>query len=145
VGADATAAVGVRMDGTMQVEPYIDQSVPSAGVLVLGAVTDSHWSAIGRDADGNAIALAPAPGPGLLSWSQAFDVPAGQQSRVEVSYDSGLRTGWLLLQLIVFVVLVILALPSRRAEEDFDAESFEELAAADANVGTDGLAEVRST
>lgn len=145
VGADATSAVGVQMDGALGVEPYIDQSVPAAGTLVLGAASDSHWSAIGIDADGDARALPTATAPDLLSWSQAFDVPAGQTSRVEVSYDSGLRTGWLLLQLIVFVVLVILALPSRRAEEDFDAESFEELASADANVGTDGLAPVEAT
>ena len=121
VAGDATAAVGVQMAGSLGVDPYIDQTLPTAGVLVLGASADGRWSAVATGPDGAVTALEPVEGPDLLSWSQAFAVPAG--SAVVAAFDGGLRTGWLLLQLIVIVVLVILALPSRRAEEDFDTEA----------------------
>ena len=119
VAADSVTAVGVRMAGTLGVDPYVDQTLPSAGTLVLGASKNSSWQASAINSDGSTAPLEAVDVPGNLSWSQGFTVPAG--SRVIASFDGGARTAWLVLQLLAFAILVILALPSRRAEEDFDA------------------------
>jgi bacteriorhodopsin len=52
-------------------------------------------------------------GPGLLSWSQAFDVPASAP-QVVVAFDDSSRSRWLWLQLVVLLALVVMALPERR-------------------------------
>ena len=121
LSGDTTSPVGVvRVDGGLSVDPYLDQSIAAPGVLVLGATTDGAWQASAVAADGTQVPLEPTTAPEPLSWSQAFEVPAAGTVRVDI--DRSQRTAWLWLQAIVLFVLVVLALPARRREEDFDRD-----------------------
>jgi hypothetical protein len=67
-------------------------------------------------ATGAETSLEPVTLDGSLNWSQAFVVPA-DAVHVRVSFSQTTRSLWLWLQLIVFIALVILALPARRVDE----------------------------
>jgi hypothetical protein len=104
---------------TVSTDPYIRQVPPDgATTIVLGALADPGWRAWRMDG-AQAAPLAPAAGPGLLSWSQAFEAPPPGEVAV-VAYDQGKRTLLLWLQLAVLIVLIVMALPSRRRDVDPD-------------------------
>jgi len=114
------AAVGV---GTT---PYLDQTIAAGTTdrqLVVGELASSKWSAVSiNEATGAQTALEPVTLDGDLNWSQAFVVPA-DAVHIRVTFDQTTRTLWMWLQLIVFIVLIVLALPSRRVDEiDPDVE-----------------------
>lgn len=120
--AASAAPLGLASNGTQTADPYLDQRLPdgqASRVLAVGATLDPGWRATvdGQDLPSGA-------GPGLLSWSQSFQVPAGTPE-VRVWFDDAARARWLWWQGIVLVVLVVLALPSRRRidpDPDFDDE-----------------------
>lgn len=114
VDADTQTPVGVAEFGTTTADPYIDQAMPDGEgqrVLVSGAAIDDGWRAV--VAGGEGVDLPTVAGPGLLSWSQGFEVPAGTP-QVTVTYDDTTRSRWLWIQLIVLLALVVMALPERR-------------------------------
>ena len=118
--AEQVAAIGV--DAT----PYLDQTL-TVGLadrqLVLGALANSKWNAVSiNPLTGEETALEAVTPKGALSWSQAFVVPK-DAVQVRVSFNQTARSLWMWLQLVVFIVLVVLALPSRRVEDiDPDVE-----------------------
>ena len=117
---EQVAAVGV--DTT----PYLDQTL-TVGLadrqLVLGQLANSKWNAVSiNPLTGEETALESVTPKGALSWSQAFVVPK-DAVQVRVNFDQTTRSLWMWLQLVVFIVLVVLALPSRRIEDvDPDVE-----------------------
>lgn len=115
----------------LPIDPYIDLPVPQASdapdatsgrTLVVGATATDGWRATAIDGTGQAQDLAQVPGPGLLDWSSAFEIPQGQQ-QVVVSFDSQPRSRWLWAQAGILLILLILALPSRQRQRDPDAEA----------------------
>ena len=97
-------------------DPYLATTLPSgagARELIVGAVRDDGWRAV-RVADGSLLASIDASGAN--AWSSAFAAPDGAQE-VRVWFDQDLRSRWLWWQLLVLVVLVVLALPSRRVDD----------------------------
>ncbi len=119
VVADKQTPVGIAESGTTTADPYIAQAMPEGTderTLAIGATTAAGWRAVATDAAGTQTDLAPAAGPGLLSWSQSFPVPAGTPN-VSVRFDSTTRDRWLWLQGIALLALVVMALPERRRED----------------------------
>ena len=108
--------LGVAAEGTTTADPYLDQTLPEgtgARTLVTGVALDGAWRAVSVAADGTQTDLAATAGPGLLSWSQAFEAPEGTP-QVVVAFDDSARSRWLWLQLVVLLALVVMALPERR-------------------------------
>ncbi len=111
------AAVELAQPGVIGTDPYVETVLPEAfdvepgsRVLWLGSSAASQWRA---SIDGRPLAPAALPEP--LDWSAAFVVPADQATSVTVaSFDDTVRRGWLILQSIVILVLIVLALPERR-------------------------------
>ena len=68
------------------------------------------------------------PSPPVLvdGWAQGFALPA-QGGRLVLRYDSGRRDGWLAVQLIVLMLVLVLAAPSVRAEDGLVPESVDEV------------------
>jgi hypothetical protein len=136
--------VGLAENGQVAADPYIDQAMPDGSgkrVLVTGAAQDSGWRAVAVSASGETTDLTAVPGPGVLAWSQGFDVPAGSP-RISVTFDGNARSLWLWLQLLVLAVLVVLALPERRRldpDPDVDEDRYDAAAAevADAPVAAE--------
>jgi len=119
VAEDKQTPLGVAPEGTVTADPYLDQPLPDgtgARTLVTGAALDDGWRAVVVASGGSGSELAAVPGPGLLSWSQAFEVPEGTP-QVVVSYDDTSRSRWLWFQLVVLIALVVMALPERRRED----------------------------
>lgn len=119
VTTDKQTPLGVAAEGTVTADPYLDQTLPEGvapRTVVTGAALDDGWRAVVVDAAGQETDLDPRAGPGLLSWSQAFDVPDGTP-QVSVRFDDTTRSRWLWLQLVVLLALVVLALPERRRED----------------------------
>ena len=113
---DKEVPVGVAGEGTLTADPYIDQVLPDGtGVRVVGtgAALDAGWRAVATDVAGSTTTLTAQASPGLLAWSQGFEVPEGAP-RVVVAFDDSPRTRWLWGQLVVLLALVVLALPERR-------------------------------
>jgi len=109
----------------LPIDPYLNAPAPQAAgsrVVVVGATADGGWQASATDADGRSVNLAQVTGPGLMDWSSAFDIPAGDQ-RITVRFDGQPRSRWLWVQAGILVVLLILALPSRQRQRDPDAEA----------------------
>ncbi|MDO9486170.1 MAG: glycosyltransferase family 2 protein [Actinomycetota bacterium] len=124
VGGDPVrvAAVGVDTD------PYLDQTLEASAAgrqLVIGALANGGWQAVAINPEtGEETALEPVTSADSLAWSAAFAVP-GDATQVQVRYDAWGRSLWMWMQVIVFIALVILALPSRRMEEsDPDLDGF---------------------
>lgn len=124
VGGDParTAAVGVPT------EPYLSDTLEPATAarqLVVGALANGGWKAVVIDPEtGDATDLEAVTPAGTLAWSQAFTVPAGA-TQVEVRFDGWTRTLWMWLEFVVLIVLVVLALPTRKHEEiDPDIDEF---------------------
>lgn len=116
VAGDKQTPVGVAAEGTLTADPYLDQPLPDGTgprVLVTGAALDGSWRAVTTDGAGAVATLAPVAGPGLLAWSQGFEVPEGTP-QVTVTFDDTDRSRWLWIQLVILLVLVVLALPERR-------------------------------
>ncbi len=131
--------LGVAAQGTTTADPYLDQALPEgtgARTLVTGVALDPAWRAVAVGADGTTTDLTGAAGPGLLSWSQAFEAPEGTP-QVVVAFDDSARSRWLWLQLVVLLALVVMALPERRRldpDPDLDDDT------ADVAASTDGRA-----
>ncbi len=113
--AGADAQVVPLADGERPTDnPYLDTAIDPAGAdrtLVLGVEPDGRWSAVAGDTD-----LAAVQPDGPQAWAQAFTVPAGADV-VRVEFDGRVRTLLLRVQLIVLLVIVVLALPSRRTAD----------------------------
>ncbi len=145
VTEDRQVPVGVAAQGTLTADPYIDQVLPEGtGVRTLGtgAAVDAGWRAVATDVGGASTDLTPQAGPGLLAWSQAFDVPEGSP-QVVVAFDDSPRTRWLWVQLVALLVLVVLALPERRRvdpDPDLDDVDLDE-----PDLGGTDLADVTSS
>ena len=128
VGGDPTRAAAVGV----QTEPYLDDTLQPASIdrqLVAGAIANGAWKAVAIDpTSGDETSLEAVTPAGSLGWSQAFTVPAGT-SQVQVRFDGWTRSIWMWAQLIILLMLVVLALPSRRIEEidpDLDGIAFPE-------------------
>jgi hypothetical protein len=110
-------AVELAQTGDIRTDPYLNTTLPEAidvepgsRVLWIGSTATNGWSA---SIDGQALAPAELPEP--LNWSAAFVVPADSSTAVATaSFEDSFRQGWLILQGIVIVVLIVLALPERR-------------------------------
>jgi hypothetical protein len=86
-------------------------SVPAGSgprTLLLAENADPHWRA---SLDG-----APLTGS-AAGWEQTFAVPS-DAGTLSVTYDAAARTRWLVLQGLVLAVVVVLAVPGRRNDED---------------------------
>lgn len=119
VGEDKQTPLGIAPAGTVTADPYLDQALPEGAgprILVTGAALDDGWRAVVIGVDGTSTELSGVAGPGLLSWSQAFEAPDGTP-QVVVTYDDTSRSRWLWLQLVVLLALVVMALPERRRED----------------------------
>lgn len=122
----APLPVGVDEPQTVSTDPYIDQPMPdSVGdrTLVLGAAPQEGWRGFTVNTQtGERTALTNQPGPDGLSWSAGIAIPDGPV-QVVVEFDNSARSSWLFVQVVFFVVLVVMALPARRREdEDVDTE-----------------------
>ena len=71
---------------------------PSQRLLVMAEPASSHWHAT---VDGRALAPKTAYG-----WAQAFELPPNR-GRVAISYDSGNRHWWLLIELVLLAGIVL--------------------------------------
>ena len=134
VQGEAPVAIDLVDIAGSSVDPYIDSVLPPGDgerALVLGSPPDSGWQAVSRDpATGQQVALPSVQAPEPETWSQSFLLPSGEQP-VTVTFDTGVRDRWLWFQLIVFLTLVVLALPQRRIldpdpDEDGDVVIFSE-------------------
>jgi len=100
--------------------PYIDSRIDDASVsrtLLLGATIDGGWRAIAtNERTREVLQLEPITASDSYSWSQAFEAPAGNPV-VTAEYEGGLRGQAMTLQLIIFLVFLVLALPSRRISD----------------------------
>ncbi len=107
----------------LPLNPYLAATMPVPGkALSIGALVDDHWIALATDPQtGESITLARVMSTGATGWSQAFALPSGLPN-VQVSYDPEVRSRWLWLQGMILLVLVVLALPSRRSRIDPDAD-----------------------
>ena len=118
-GTDQTT-VPLASPASAGTNPYIDGRIadaPTSRTLMLGATTDGGWRAIAtNERTRESVQLDPAEVPGVYSWSQSFDAPAGNPI-VTVEYEGGLRSQAMTLQLIIFLVFFVLALPSRRVSD----------------------------
>lgn len=106
--------------GATSTNPYIDSRIadaPSERTLLLGATIDAGWRATAtNERTREVVQLEPMESAGVYSWSQAFAAPAGNPI-VTVEYEGGLRAQAMSLQLIIFLVFFVLALPSRRVSD----------------------------
>lgn len=124
------AAVPLASPETAGTSPYVDVRVadsPSARTLLLGATIDGGWRAVAtNERTRETVQLEPVEPKGVYSWSQAFAIPAGNPV-VTAEYEGGLRAQAMTLQLIIFLVFFVLALPSRRVSDpdpdDLDSPS----------------------
>jgi hypothetical protein len=118
-GTDQTT-VALASPASAGTNPYIDARIadaPTSRTLMLGATTDGGWRAIStNERTRESVQLDPVEMPGVYSWSQSFDAPAGNPI-VTVEYEGGLRSQAMTLQLIIFLVFFVLALPSRRVSD----------------------------
>jgi hypothetical protein len=114
------AAVPLASPENAGTSPYIDIRIadsPSARTLLLGATIDGGWRAVAtNERTRESIQLEPVEAKGIYAWSQAFAIPAGNPV-VTVEYEGGLRAQAMTLQLIIFLVFFVLALPSRRMSD----------------------------
>jgi GT2 family glycosyltransferase len=101
------APVAVPADPTSRTTT-VDADLPASGsgpaVLLLTEAADPGWRAT---ADGVRL-----KGHVVDGWAQGFDLPASAR-HVTIRYVSS-RSGWLVAQGLVVLVLVVLALPTRR-------------------------------
>ncbi|GAA2158320.1 glycosyltransferase [Kitasatospora kazusensis] len=110
-----TAAKGVPVPVPSGVDT-IDTTVaagPAGRVLRLAESADPDWQAT---LDGTALkATDPVDG-----WAQGFELPATGGHLVVTRSGSLLHTGWICLQLLLGVTVLVLALPGRRNHNDDD-------------------------
>jgi len=111
-GSPALRVPAATVDGATTVDATMPAASggPAPGTLRLADAADGRWRATG---DGRPLTGRPSDG-----WAQAFDVPAGV-SHVTVAYDSA-RSTWLWVEGAVLLVVVVLALPTRRRQLDDD-------------------------
>ena len=114
------AVVALASPESAGTSPYIDERIedsPTARTLLLGATIDGGWRATAtNERTREVIQLDPVEAAGTYSWSQAFEAPAGNPI-ITVEYEGGLRSQAMTLQLVIFLVFFVLALPSRRISD----------------------------
>ncbi|GAA1264210.1 glycosyltransferase [Kitasatospora nipponensis] len=110
ITAPGAAPVAVAA-GTQDVESTIAAG-PDGRVLRLADQADPAWKAT---LDGTALKPVTVDG-----WAQGFQLPASG-GKLEVTRTTGLlHTGWVWLQLLLGVTVLVLALPGRRSHKDDD-------------------------
>jgi hypothetical protein len=103
-----------------------DVAAGKAGrTLVVSETADSRWR---WTVDGSSVI----PTAGRVPGDDTATDPALQQAGlvassvpVTVTFDGPSRTAWLWAQAVSLLLVLLLALPSRRAEEDDDADTFD--------------------
>jgi len=146
--AVAAGTVAMRVARAVPTVPDDPRTPPSvattvaAGVdgrtLVLSEAIDSRWT---WTVDGSAVT---STSPTVAGGDPATD-PSIQQVGlvsssvpVTISFDGSSRSTWLWAQGAVLLLVALLALPSRRVEDDDDSDAFEDAPdAADVAVGPD--------
>jgi GT2 family glycosyltransferase len=127
VSDDGSLPLGVVDPLSVTTDPYLDQPLPDgagARTLVVGATPTSGWIAVRSDT-GEQLESQSSREP--YQWSAAFEAPEGPIP-ITVRFDDGTRTTWLFIQAVVFLGLIILALPARqRRVYDDDAEPAENI------------------
>jgi len=135
--ADA-GTVQVRVARAVPTEPgdprtpvSIDRTVPmgkGGRTFVLSETIDSRWV---WSVGGSAV-TPKAPTADRLGTDDSLQQVGlvADSVAVTVSFDGSSRRGWLWLQAAVLALVLLLALPSRRAETDDDSDAFEDDAAA---------------
>jgi hypothetical protein len=118
-GSDQSA-VPLAVPGATGTNPYIDSRIddaPAERTLLLGSTIDGGWRATAtNERTREVVQLEPVQAAGIYSWSQGFTAPAGNPI-VTVEYEGGLRAQAMTLQLFIFLVFLVLALPSRRVSD----------------------------
>lgn len=124
---NAALPLGVADPLTVTTDPYLRQPLPDGSgprTLILGATPRNGWVAVNADT-GDDLPATTASIP--YAWSAAFEAPEGP-TPVIVRFDDGARTTWLFIQSVIFIGLVVLALPARkRIDDDVDVDVSEEL------------------
>ena len=114
------SAVPLASPGAAGTNPYIDTRIDDAQserTLLIGATTDGGWRATAtNERTREVVQLEPMQETGIYSWSQAFTAPAANPI-VTVEFEGGLRAQAMTLQLFIFLVFFVLALPSRRVND----------------------------
>ncbi|MFV0252354.1 MAG: glycosyltransferase [Beutenbergiaceae bacterium] len=118
-----TVARVIQLGADGQREPVSAQAVavgtqmaPMAqeSVLVLAERTDPGWQAW---LDGEPLS------PVQHDWRQAFEVPALTGGELEIRYQPPWQRGWQIAIVLTFVVVALIALPTRRRRLDVEEES----------------------
>lgn len=124
IAGEEQTSIGVSDGSDLTVSPYIDQGLPDGSgprSLVIGTTPDPAWRAVAiNPTTGEAVGLPAVAVDGPSGWSQAFATPEGTP-QVMVDFNHSSRSRWLWIQLGVLIVLIVLALPSRR-KADLDSE-----------------------
>lgn len=114
------STVPLASPASVGISPYIDERIadaPAPRTLLLGATIDGGWRAIAtNERTRESVQLEPKVTPGIFSWSQAFEAPAGNPI-VTAEFEGGPRAKAMTIQLFVFLVFLVLALPSRRVSD----------------------------
>ncbi len=122
-GAEQTS-IGVNDGRDLTAAPYIDQGLPDgtgARYLAIGTTPDPAWRAVAiTPVTGEAVGLPAVAVEGASGWSQAFATPEGTP-QVIVDFNGSERSRWLWIQFGVLILLIVLALPSRK-KADLDSE-----------------------
>lgn len=122
-GAEQTS-IGVNDGRDLTAAPYIDQGLPDgtgARYLAIGTTPDPAWRAVAiTPVTGEAVGLPAVAVEGASGWSQAFATPEGTP-QVVVDFNGSERSRWLWIQFGVLILLIVLALPSRK-KADLDSE-----------------------
>jgi len=105
----------------------VDRTVPAGKggrTFVLSETVDSRW---GWTVDGSAV-TPKGPTVDRLGTDDSLQQAGlvADSVPVTISFDGSSRRGWLWVQAAVLALVLLLALPSRRAETDDDSDTFED-------------------
>ncbi len=116
LAGDQSSPVPLVSPGDASTDPYISVIVPAgqgARTLITGATADSGWRAVVTDErTGDRLQLDAGQLPPGFGWTQGYVLPASR-TQISVSFEAGPRHAWMVLQLLIVIVFVVLALPSR--------------------------------
>ena len=102
-------------------EPFVDDTVTTVGAsaIRLAQTADPLWRAALDDSPLEASVSEEGDSEPNL---QSFIVPGAADGRITVVINDGPRTLWLWTQALAWLVVIVLALPARRATDDDDAD-----------------------